>query len=242
MMYSVSDIQAVLDSPIPNQEVYLQAMQGGRPGALILQLIILLCLVVACMDLQLTQARMSWSFARDGGLPFSKTLSKINKRLRVPLYAQLFGDAIIIVLGFLYLFAAEAFNALVGSALVLSNLSLIVPVAAHLITRRKIPTPGPFWLGKAGFAINFLTVCWLAFFIVAFNLPYFMPVVGDIADMNWTCAVVGGIFVLSVIMWFVHGRKSYEYSTGVPATFDDVLEGQVVEHPVETVHPKERKQ
>ncbi|RDW92673.1 hypothetical protein BP5796_02067 [Coleophoma crateriformis] len=231
MMYSISDLDAVLNSPNPTQEVYLQSMQGGRGGAFFLQFIVLLGLWVACCDLQLTQARMTWSFSRDGGMPFSTTLSKINRRFGVPLYAQLFGDFIVLLLGFLYLFADEAFNALVGSSLVLSCLALIIPITAHLFTGRKVPTPGPFWLGKFGLVVNFLSVCWLAFQIVVYQLPYFLPVVGYIENMNWTVVVVGGIFIICIAMWFVQGRKHYTVSVTAPATFDDVLDGHVVDYP-----------
>ena len=224
MMYSISDIDAVLASDIPNQEVYLQAMRGGRPGALLLQMIVVIGHAVALCDLQLTQARMTWSFARDGALPFSGTLSKVNTRLRIPLNAQLFGDVIIVLLGFLYLFAAEAFNALVGSSLVLASMSYILPISAHMLTGRKKAKPGPFWMGKWGWIVNFLTLGWLVFEIIIFNLPYFMPVVGDTANMNWTCAVVGGIMVLAGAMWFIQG-KNYKLPTGTSHSVDDVLEG-----------------
>ena len=56
------------------------------------------------------QSRLCWSFARDGGVPFSRFFSRVDERLDVPLRAHGLSSAIVAALGCLYLGSYTAFN------------------------------------------------------------------------------------------------------------------------------------
>jgi choline transport protein len=47
-----------------------------------------------------------WSFARDKAFPFSSTWAKVNTRLGVPLNAHIMCNAIVVLLGALYIASA----------------------------------------------------------------------------------------------------------------------------------------
>ena len=47
-----------------------------------------------------------WSFARDQAFPFSATWAKVNHRLGVPLNAHIACNAIVVLLGALYVASA----------------------------------------------------------------------------------------------------------------------------------------
>jgi choline transport protein len=214
MFYCIKDIDSILSSTIPNAELFLQAM-GGKGGAVVLQLMVVSILVCVNLEVQTNATRMVWSFARDGAFPGSKWLAVVHPKLMVPVNAQIVVNCIVFLLGFLYLFAGAAYSALVGSSFILAYTAYFIPIASLVITGRKYEKPGPFYMRRYGFFINLLSMGWLAFCIVVWQFPFFMPVIGHVAaNMNWTVVVVGGIMVLATIWWFIGGRKQYNIMTG----------------------------
>jgi len=223
LFYGIQDIDAILASPVPNATLFLQATGGNLGSTYVLMLVIYLPLLTANLDMQVTASRMLWSFSRDKGVPGHRWISRINSRLGVPLNAHIVVLVIMVLLGFLYLFSASAFNALVGSSFVLGNISYLFPLTTNFLRKRKgITVPGPYFMkGITGFIINGLAIIWLMFTIVIFNLPFFMPVIpqddglgdgltiGGLENMNWTCVVCGGIIVLALVWYAVDARKTF---------------------------------
>ena len=77
--------------------------------------IVVFLLTWACATGILTTAsRMTWSFARDNGLPGSKWLSKVNPRTKVPVVAILVVTAISALLTLIYVGSEVAFNDVVS--------------------------------------------------------------------------------------------------------------------------------
>jgi amino acid transporter len=101
--------------------------------------------------------RQMWSFARDKAFPFSNTWAKVNTRLGVPLNAHIACNAIVVLLGALYVASATAFNSLVIGVIIFQYLSYSVPIVLLLIRGRNTIPHGPFWLGKFGFFCNIVT-------------------------------------------------------------------------------------
>lgn len=66
---------------------------------------------------------MTWSFARDGGLPGSRLFRKVVKGLNVPLFALILACLIPIAFGAIYLGSTSALNAILSSSVVFLNLS-----------------------------------------------------------------------------------------------------------------------
>jgi choline transport protein len=62
---------------------------------------------------------MTWSFARDGGLPASRIISKVVRGLDVPLVALMVGAFIPIVYGVIFIGSSSALNAILSSSVVL---------------------------------------------------------------------------------------------------------------------------
>ena len=52
--------------------------------------------------------------------------------------------------------------------------------------------------------------------------PQYLPVVGDIANMNWAIAIVGVVVLVAAVTWIAKARKHYMVE-GPP-----ILEGEVV--------------
>ncbi|KAF7125402.1 hypothetical protein CNMCM5793_001580 [Aspergillus hiratsukae] len=224
MFYCIQDLPRIMAATIPNAELFLQAA-GSQAGAIVIQLMVVSILVCVNLEVQTTASRMVWSLARDRAFPFSKWLSVIHPQLMVPVNAQIVVNCIVFLLGFLYLFAGQAYSALVGSSFILAYIAYFIPIACLLATGRKFK-PGPFYMRKWGVVVNSLSLMWLVVGIVFWQFPFFLPVVGHLAaNMNWTVLVVGGILLLATIWYFIAGSKQYN----VPIEFDNnavILEEQ----------------
>ncbi len=100
-----------------------------------------------------------------------------------------------------------AFSDLVGSLVILTTTSYALAIGGHLFSGRKNLPQGPFWMGKAGFAINAIAVVSITFFNVIFCFPYSLP--ATVGTMNYNSVILVGVAVLTAIWWFAHGLRNY---------------------------------
>lgn len=90
-----------------------------------------------------------------------------------------------------------------------------MPLLARLLSRVTDPQnpshtqglSGPYSLGRWGLPLNLLGFLFLIFNSIIFNLPTLSPV--DSENMNYTCAAVGIIMLLSLITWLWTGKKHF---------------------------------
>ncbi|KAI4255110.1 MAG: hypothetical protein LQ352_002720, partial [Teloschistes flavicans] len=76
---------------------------NSRTGSIILLLFPLVCLLFATTGIMTTSSRMTWAFARDGGLPASKIFAKVHPTLGLPLNSLLLTNACVIIFGCIFL-------------------------------------------------------------------------------------------------------------------------------------------
>ncbi|KAF5003749.1 hypothetical protein FDECE_9720 [Fusarium decemcellulare] len=111
MLFSLTDFESVsmTVTGVPMLELFYQALRH-KGGAIVLETFII-CTGVGCLIACHTwSSRICWSFARDGGIPYSNVLSKVHPRLDVPLNAHITSSVVASILGLLYLASTTAFN------------------------------------------------------------------------------------------------------------------------------------
>ncbi|KJR87473.1 choline transport protein [Sporothrix schenckii 1099-18] len=207
--YAISDI-AVLQGGVntfPLAAIYAQATHsaGATFGLLLIIFLSLLCGVTGTV---LTATRAYWALARDHAVPFARVFARVHARLSCPVEATLFVSLVVSALGAIPLGSAVGFTNLTGSFIVLNTISYAVPFSTNLLARRRYFTPGPFHLGRFGFAVNLLAVLFIALFAVFFCFPPATPF--DATTMNYNCVIIVGIVVLVAAWWFLHAAKHYE--------------------------------
>jgi len=71
-------------------------------------------LVIGCSQFNIlaSVSRLAWAFSRDGGLPYSSTLSKIDPKLRIPVNAVIFTSTICLSINVIPVGSTIAFYAL----------------------------------------------------------------------------------------------------------------------------------
>ncbi len=176
MLYSASDFTSVSEAILPIFEIWLQATNGK--AAVAFCIIVIFLAIFGVNAIMQTASRLTWSFARDDALIFSKFLNRVNPSLGVPIYALLFNQLIVMIIGCIYLGSTTAFAAIVGSQVVLQQCSFAIPILLLMVggrNSRHLPSAG-FRLGPLRWFLNTVTVAWTLLQLVIYNLPYFLPV------------------------------------------------------------------
>ncbi|EXJ84860.1 hypothetical protein A1O3_05535 [Capronia epimyces CBS 606.96] len=184
MLYCIKDFDAVLNSPTNFSilEVYRQATGSrGAAGAFCVGSILIGCFVLnAC---QQTASRLTWSFARDNGIVFSNLVRRIHPKLEVPVNALIVNWAIVVITGVIYVASSTAFNALVGTGMILQQVSFAIPTALLIYHKRSsdyLPSNAPFRLPSIlGWAANISTIIFSVVIFIFFQIPVTLPVTGS---------------------------------------------------------------
>lgn len=208
ILYGITDLDSVFNTTLslPLAEIYRQAT-GSIAGAQGLLVLILLPSLVASLGALILASRILWTIAREDATPFSESLSQVHNRWKVPRNSIVTCTVAALILGATYAGSKAAFSAIVGSFVVLSTLSYLCAILAHLLSGRSNIKPGRFWMsGTTGFIVNAVACLYMAAFIVIFCFPFSLPVTAE--NMNYTVVITGGLTVISTIFW-LWKRKAY---------------------------------
>lgn len=146
--------------------------------------------------------RLYWSFAREGGLPFSRAMSKLSTRDALPVNAMLVNYVLTLGLGTIQLGSLTALNALAGSAVVCTTLTYSLLFGLLLWRGRNFLNADRWFnLGRFGNVAYVVAMVWCMFVTVWLCFPLYLPV--TLPYMNWTSVVVVGISALSIGYWFL---------------------------------------
>ncbi|KAK8927154.1 hypothetical protein H634G_01885 [Metarhizium anisopliae BRIP 53293] len=224
------DIDSLLNSVtgFPHMQIFLNST-GSISGATTMAAIITALGICATVGMLASTSRVFWSFARDRGLPFWRTLSKVDSRTTVPLYAIAVTTIISCLLALIQLGSVTAFNSIVSIS-VSGLYSSYLIVAVLLLYRRctsgfKMPDPselpalantsgselvwGPWHLpGALGIANNAFACLYLIIIWFFSFWPPALPVSPD--NMNYAPLMTGAMVLFSIVYYFVWANKEYE--------------------------------
>ncbi|KAK5941595.1 hypothetical protein PMZ80_005543 [Knufia obscura] len=205
-LFSIVDMDAVLAADYPFIQLCLDSM--GAAAATTLLALFVISGIGQNISLTTSASRLTWSFARDGGLPFHRYFSVVNKKWKVPVRA-VYGQGVIIgLIGILYLFANTVLQAILSVSTIALTVSYAMPIVVLLIVGRdKLPKDIPFRLGRSGTTINVISIIYCVVTTVFFFFPDGPNPAA--ADMNWAIAVFGIMLIVALGFWFIQGHKSY---------------------------------
>lgn len=152
--------------------------------------------------------RIAWAFARDGGLPYSNYFSHVDTRMKFPARATLLALAFIGLYGLLYLASSTAFNSILTSAVLFSNMTLAIPQTLLLLVGREALPERPFNLGRVGTFCNVIATLWVPVLIILVCMPPSLPV--TVKSMNYTSPILVGISAIIIGGWYTGGRHRFE--------------------------------
>ncbi|KAI9802501.1 MAG: hypothetical protein M1825_002886 [Sarcosagium campestre] len=228
LLFVLPNIQTLLDVP-SGQPIGLlfKTVTGSAGGGFGLLFLILGILFFAGTGALTASSRCTYAFARDGAIPGSRFWSKVDPRFDIPLNGLFLSSTVIALLGLIYFGSTAAFNAFTGVATICLSTSYGVPIFVSLLRNRKMVRNSSFSLGRFGYVINVITVVWICLAIVLFCMPVAIPV--DPTTMNYASVVFAGFASISVIWYFIRGRKEFK---GPPIVADADEVGVVAGKPV----------
>lgn len=209
--------------------------QATRSTAAATAFIVLLCCaaVFALIGAQQTASRLTWSLARDRAIIGSDWLSEMHTRLETPVWSLVFNFVTMFIIGCVYLGSSSAFNAFIGTGLVLQHVSYAFPAALLMYRKRSeiwLPRDRSFRLPSAvGWSSNIITVCFAVLILIFYDFPIVMPVTGSNMSehfsslckrlkrllisfyvVDYTSAVLGVMAIFAGINWAIYARKKYD--------------------------------
>ena len=157
-----------------------------------------------------TSSRMTYAFARDGGLPFSRFFARVVPSLEVPLNSLILTTILVIIYGLIFLGSSVAFNAILSSSVVALGVSYAIPPLINCLRlRSQLPASRPFKLGEPlGWACNILGIVYAIVTTVLFIFPPAIPVTGS--SMNYCIVAFAIVLIVSALTWIFDGRKNYK--------------------------------
>ena len=221
LLFCVTNVDDAISSAMgPLLQIYFDAT-NNKAGAVCLLVFNLGCQLFATISIMTTSSRMTYAFARDGGLPFSRVFAKISPRFDVPLNSLYLTTVLVIIFGCIFLGSSAAFNAIVSASVVALTITYAMPPLINCIRgRNMLPESRTFRLpGPFGWFCNLLGIVYAIVTTVLFVFPPALPVTGN--NMNYCIVAFAIVVIISLIQWFVDGKKNF---TG-PRTIEEDMVG-----------------
>ncbi|KAF9993954.1 hypothetical protein BGZ79_001319 [Entomortierella chlamydospora] len=180
---------------------------AGETWAIILILVVLGAQFFCGSALTLASSRMVFAFARDGALPLSKHLHRLNKD-KSPVAAVWFNIAFCFILGLPYIWSETAFSAIVSVNTIASSISYLIPILCRIVLARDSFEPGPFHLGRFSIPIGIVATAWIIITSILFLCPISYPVTAE--NMNYASVPFVVVIGLCVIYYAIWGRHWFK--------------------------------
>jgi len=206
-LFCIQDVNGVVNASLPF--VTLMNETVGRDAATILLVLFIFNGLGQGVSILTTASRLTWGFARDGGLPFSTYLSHIDPDWKAPVRALWAQGFLIALVGVLYLFADTVLEAILSVSTIALTISYGIPIAVLLFIngRENLPPGCKFHLGRWGSILNYISLVYCCVTTVFFFFPGTPK--PSVAEMNWAIAVFGVMLIIAGVFWGLKGWRTY---------------------------------
>lgn len=138
VLFCIGDLETVLGTKtgFPFIQVFYDSV-GNIAGATAMGAVVVVLTFACAIGITTTASRMTWSFARDRGTPFSKYLSRVNSRTKVPIVAVGAVAGFAALLTLIYVGSATAFNDVISLTITGFYGSYLLPAVFLLWHRIK---------------------------------------------------------------------------------------------------------
>lgn len=173
LLFVLQDVNNVISSTAgPVLQIFYDAT-NNQAGSICLLMFPLVCLLFATTTIMTTSSRMTYAFARDGGLPFSRIFAKVNTKLDVPINALYLTTVLVVIFGCIFLGSNSALNAIVSASVVALGITYATPPAINCLRgRRMLPETRQFKLpGPMGWICNLVSLPYPSFILYLLLTP-----------------------------------------------------------------------
>lgn len=155
-------------------------------------------------------SRQTFAFARDNGLPFSLWIGKVDPKRKIPANAIALSCIISCALSLINIGSETAFNAIISLNVAALMYTYIVSISCVIYRKIWHPNTLPHrrWdMGRAGLAVNIIGLLYCCFALFWSLWPSESHVTRE--NFNWSVVIFVGVFIISLFMYIVSGRKKY---------------------------------
>ncbi|KAI0337049.1 APC amino acid permease [Trametopsis cervina] len=208
-----TDMSSILESPIgqPMAAIFFNSF-GTRPTLAVWSVVVAVQFMMAT-SAYISVSRQIFAFSRDGALPFSSFLYRINRRTQTPsnaVWGAIAAGALLCLLAFA---GPQAINAVFSVAVTAQYIAFGVPIASRVWAElcrggeeemgkgQGRWEPGPFRLGRMSLPIAALAILWSSFAVVLVMFPASPG--PNAQNMNYTVVVGGGWAVVCLGYYYV---------------------------------------
>ncbi|EME86750.1 uncharacterized protein MYCFIDRAFT_131995 [Pseudocercospora fijiensis CIRAD86] len=188
--------------------VILQKITGSANATVALIAITAPIYVNAGMAGTGTVSRLTWAWARDGGL--HPWFAKISPTLGVPIQAVVLPTVVVMLLALLNLGPSAAFGAIVALSSMAMYFSYFVAIACFVWARFQRGAElkmGSWDLGRAGIWVNAYALLYTAWVFVFLPWPNTLPV--SASNLNYAGPIFLGCVGFACVTWFAWARKNW---------------------------------
>lgn len=227
---SVADVN---DSAIGQPLAYIYMLGFGRNGTLAIWSFIAVSSYGMACSLLLPSSRQAFAFARDGALPFSRFLYKVDQRSGTPVRTVwlVVGCCIPLgLLGFADPVNQAAINAIFAIAILGPYVAYGIPIFARVVWGKHLFHPGPWYLGKWSIPVAIVACVWMVFALVLFCFPADMhPTAGT---MNYAIVVSAAVWAFAIGFWYFPkiGGKTFFHGPRTEDLNDELIQAYAEGH------------
>ncbi len=210
---AIPDLATVSASPVPLAAIAEYWLGPAATGAFLAVVVFsMFALIVVAAA---SNSRLIFAMARDGMLPFSGALQRVNARTSTPVPALVTSLVACLVLLAYGTADGNAFTVLVGATALVPYLVYVLTLGGYLARRRTLVAAGEggFRLGAAALPVAVLAMVWLVAVVAALTLPE--------AFRSADYVVLGALALAG--LWYVAALRERlrEGTAGVPAVVSE---------------------
>ncbi|KAF8461313.1 amino acid/polyamine transporter I [Gautieria morchelliformis] len=216
-----SDMSSVLNSPIGQPMATIIFGSLGPNGTLALWSVIVTVQFMMGSSMLLASSRQTFAFSRDGALPMSRYLYRINGYTQTPVNTVWFSGSLAALLGLLAFAGPSATNALFSLSVVGSNTAYMIPIGLRFIYSRHTFVHGPFSLGRWSLPVAITSIL----FMIFINIIFFFPTSPQTTtpSMNYSVVVMSGVTFGSLVWYYFPVYGGVHWFTGPVRTVEGDL-------------------
>ncbi|OKL57711.1 hypothetical protein UA08_06903 [Talaromyces atroroseus] len=230
ILFCLGDVDTVLSTPtgFPFMAIFQQGVES-LGGATAMSAIITALVICATISVVASASRMTWSFARDRGLPGWKWLSKVHSKSSIPVISIALTTTVSCLLSLINLGSSVAFNDVVSltvdglytSYFIGNSLLLWRRISGHIkpynststheltnVANAESLTWGPWRIPEPfGTIINALGCLYMIIILFFSYWPTTMDPTPS--TMNFSSLMVGATGIFSILYYIFWARRIY---------------------------------
>lgn len=159
-------------------------------------------------------ARMVFSFARDGALPFSQVLYHIDKARGGPTRAIWFSLVVAFLFGVPGVWNSSVLSALFSLTATGLYFSYIIPLGLRITVARDVFKQAEWNLGQHSLLLHTVGFFWGALMVIVLCLPSVSPV--TMSNLNYSPLALGAVLVYAVLAWEFDAKRWFRGAVSNP--------------------------